>query len=713
MSSSTLSSLALPALLSCLGLAATQAWYLKMATKPSKTTSSGPALAILDSKTDVIERRPTSRIIWENLGEGEQLFNGEAVRTSANASGEITFIQSGMAIKLEPDSLVIIEETQGKLQLNLVNGGVFVKTEVKAVPGVKKPSADQLILKAGNQKIELAGGKSSAMNLSVSESGSANIQVTKGEVKVAGAAGKVETIAEGKSKAVSITETGPAVLDVQGPSSGATIPLTSLGSVMKLGWSNPPVGSVIFFESGSSRDSLKRQAVGVPAELKMISATVAAGEFFWRLVAVNAGKVVAIGATYFNTGLVLDAPKLLANASAEKIVMKESNPVAGVRVAWTLPQGSDGVNVYLSTDAAFKSIVSQNKFATDSDWALSINKPGKYYWRVIASWPGIAQQLSSSVGSFEVSLQKEYPVPVLASPEDGAVFVKTMTDSKGLPLTWNQQQGVDSYTITIEQGTGDTFALLNTKTSNTAEVRLAQLPAGVYRWSVQAKIGEETSKFSAGRTVKIIEMARLSLKNPAIETTPLVYESATAPISIALTPAPASAKSIRFRVGEARQDLKALPWQVSPINAALTFKLAAAGHYVIVAEALDASKKVVAMSDTFKFELKAPDKLPPPALLTGLQPLTTGEAGDITLKWNQVPGAVRYMVEISGKTVPVRKAVTTTSFKISGLNPGDYSLIITAFDKSGRAGVPSTPVNLIVPNVSNISAPTSKGIRIR
>ena len=118
------------------------------------------------------------------------------------------------------------------------------------------------------------------MSLSVSESGSANIQVTKGEVKVAGAAGKVETIAEGKSKVVLITETGPAILDVQGPSSGATIPLTSLGSVMKLSWVNPPVGSVIFFESGITRDSLKRQDVGAAAEVKMISARVAAGGFF-------------------------------------------------------------------------------------------------------------------------------------------------------------------------------------------------------------------------------------------------------------------------------------------------------------------------------------------------------------------------------------------------------------------------------------------------
>lgn len=713
MSSSTLPSLALPALISCLGLMATQAWYVNMATKPSVTTSSGPALAILDAKTDVIERRPTARIIWENLGEGEQVFSGEAVRTSSKASGEITFIKSGLTIKLEPDSLVIIEEAAGKLQLNLVNGGLFVKSEAKTVPGIKKSTADQLVLNAGNQKIELAGGKTSEMSLSVSESGSANIQVTKGEVKVAGAAGKVETIAEGKSKVVLITETGPAILDVQGPSSGATIPLTSLGSVMKISWVNPPVGSVIFFESGITRDSLKRQDVGAAAEVKMISARVAAGGFFWRLVAVKASKVVAIGATYFNTGLVLDAPKLLVNATNEKIVMKESKPVTGVQLSWTLPQGASGVHVVMSNDAAFKSILSQNKFTTESEWGVSINKPGKYYWRVISSWPGITQQLSSSVGSFEVSLQKEYPVPVLASPVDGAVFEKSMVDSYGLQLTWNPQQGVDSYTIVIEEAKGDKFLLLDTKTSNTAQLRLKQLQVGVYRWSVQANIGEEKSKVSAVRTIKIFEMPRLSLKNPAIETTPLVYESATAPISIELTPAPVSATSIRFRVGQPGQDLKTLPWQVTPVNTALTFKLNAAGPYVIEAEALDASKKVVATSGTLKFEMKVPDLLPPPALLTGLQPLTTGESGDITLKWTAVPGAVRYMVEISGKGAPFRKGLTMNEFKISDLNPGDHSLILTAFDKYGRAGVASKPVNLIVPNVSNISAPTSKGIKIR
>ena len=272
---------------------------------------------------------------------------------------------------------------------------------------------------------------------------------------------------------------------------------------------------------------------------------------------------------------------------------------------------------------------------------------------------------------------------------------------------------MDSYTIVIEVGKGDKFLLLDTKTSNTAQLRLKQLQVGVYRWSVQAIIGEEKSKVSAVRTIKIFEMPRLSLKNPAIETTPLVYESATAPISIELAPAPVSATSIRFRVGQPGQDLKTLPWQVTPVNTALTFKLSAAGPYVIEAEALDASKKVVATSGTLKFEMKVPDLLPPPALLTGLQPLTTGESGDITLKWTAVPGAVRYMVEISGKGAPFRKGLTMNEFKISDLNPGDHSLILTAFDKYGRAGVASKPVNLIVPNVSNISAPTSKGIKIR
>jgi hypothetical protein len=713
MSANTISSLAMPALISCLGLVLTEAWYIKMASKPSSIGSTGPALAILDSKTDVIERRPTTRIIWEDLGQGEPLFSGEAVRTSGKASGDITFIKSGMTIKLEPDSLVIIEEADGKLQLNLVNGGVFVKSDDKHGDASKKTESDQPVLKAGNQKIHLSGAKTSEMSLSVSESGSASIQVTKGDVKVGADGGKAETIAEGKTKSVATTAAGPTIFEVQGPRSGTTIPMTGNGDRMTLKWLDPPVGATVFFESGSRRDNLVRQAGGVPATAKVMAGALMAGEFFWRLVAVKDGKIVAMGATNFNTGLALEVPKLISNASNEKIILKEGGTPPEIHLMWTRPQAAEDVSVFVAKDPDFKNIVSSRKFTTETEWVLSVKAPGKLYWLAAAHWAGIEGQRSSTTGSFEVILQKEVPSPILANPADGVVFTKSIIDTEGVLLTWGEQQGVDGYTLTLEQLSGNSFKPVSTKELTTPQFRLTQLPPGSYRWSVQSYIGAEKSKSTVARSVKIIEMPRLTLKDPTIEQRPLIYESETAPISIALSEPPKTATQIRFKVAAEGQDIKALPWQSTQSNKPLQFKVPRVGQYSLLAEAVDQSNKVVAASNIVHFEMKAPDRLPPPALLTGSQPLKTGETGDILLKWKPVPGAVRYIVDIKGKKGNFHKEMPETTLRMNGLFPGDHTLTLTAVDKSGHAGLPSSGVTLSVPDVSSIAAPTSKGIKIR
>ena len=65
------------ALLSGCGLVATFAWYNLTKTK-SHTDETEKPLAFVGKTQDDIQRRPATRLLWQEVSTGEPLFNGEA-----------------------------------------------------------------------------------------------------------------------------------------------------------------------------------------------------------------------------------------------------------------------------------------------------------------------------------------------------------------------------------------------------------------------------------------------------------------------------------------------------------------------------------------------------------------------------------------------------------------------------------------------------------
>ena len=555
--------------------------------------------------------------------------------------------------------------------------------------------------------------KPQKVNLSVSETGSANSQVSKGDVKVGGNGQKTETVTEGGTKALSTSSAAPPLMEIQGPRSGSSIPLTSLSDKLNLSWSNVPAGTLVFLETGSSRDNLVRSSTGTPSEARKLAANLPAGDFFWRLVAVKDGKIVSAGPTNFNQSVVLETPKLLSSVNNEKIIIKQDAASPEVRLSWTRPQGAEDVTVFLAKDSEFKNIVSSKTFISETEWRVPVKESGKYFWRTSVRWPGVERRVFSGPGAFEVTKQKDVPAPVVDAKTNDAVYSKQVIDANGMLMSWTGQQGVDSYNLTLEQMKDKNFKPLFTKNISGNQFRMTNIPAGSYRWSVRAKMGDAESAATSPIGFSVVEIPRMSLKNPVSENAPITFESADSPVSMSLASLPASAARIRFKIASADQDLKSAAWQQSPADRPMSFKLPGAGSYKLLAEATDASGKTVAMTDVIPFAAKAPDRLPAPTLLTGNQKLKTGEAGDIILKWKPVPGAVRYIVEINGPKTKFRKEVNTTSQKLNGIYPGEHTLTLTAIDKAGRSGTPGPGITLSVPDVSSIAAPTTKGIKIR
>jgi hypothetical protein len=713
MNESIISRLTMPAIISLMGLAITQAWYVKTSETRIVRGQSGSAIAILTTKNDIIERRPTTRIIWERLGQGEQLFGGEAVRTGPSASGRITFLKSGMSIGIEPDSLVIMEESNGKLQLNLVNGGVFVKSEAAAETAAGKRGSEQPILKAGDKKIELSS-KSSEVNLSVSESGMANVSVAKGNAQIAGASGKTETLTQGTSKALSTSAGTPSILEFLGPRSGASIPISGSNDSISIGWSNAPENATVFIESGTTRDGLVRLQQSVTAKTGKINLPVRPRDFFWRLVAVKDGKILAASPTIFNKGVTLDPPLLLTFSTNEKLTLSNAELSPTVRLSWTRPAGSEDITVQLAKDPEFKDTIATKTLNTESEWKVPIKEAGRYFWRASARWPGIARSVQSKTGTFEAMKQREIPAPVASSPAPGTIIPKSESDQNGIILSWSGPEGIEGYQVQLSRRQADnSLKSVLTKSVTGRQFRVTNVPTGEYFWTVRSRIGDSQSEASPQTSFSVSEVAPILFKNPATKDKPLAFLSADTIISIPLNALPSDTTQVRFKFANAVDGLVEASWQPSIPGKPLQVKLPTAGIYYFRVEALNKDRQLIGLGDKLELISRAADLLPPPQLLTKTQVLTSDETGGLDLKWNRVAGAVRYLVQISGPKTKFRKEISTTQLSVSNLEPGRHSLVLAAIDEAGRLGVRSPEIAIDVPDVSSIAAPTTKGIKVR
>src|SRR4051812_34720002 len=119
--------LILAAILSLTGIGLSFLWYrFDLARTGNRDNFSKKLLAHLGSAKNEVQKRPAKRVIWQRIDEDEPLFSGEAVRTSPDAEAKITF-ESGAEVDLDPDSVVVIEETGNKVNLDFVKGNLFVK----------------------------------------------------------------------------------------------------------------------------------------------------------------------------------------------------------------------------------------------------------------------------------------------------------------------------------------------------------------------------------------------------------------------------------------------------------------------------------------------------------------------------------------------------------------------------------------------------------
>jgi hypothetical protein len=707
--------LILPAIISIMGVTATQLWY-KNATKAPPSNDSGPTIAVLERKNSQVERRPTTRLLWQAVERGDHLRAGEAVRTGSDASGQIKFLKSGVTVSLEPDSVVVIEESNGQVALNLVNGGLFVKNDENNPQSKSNNASSQPVIKAGSQTLSL-GQKKSEVNLSLSDSGQANVLVGKGDV-VLDQSGKKQSLEQGSAKTFAATAQAAAPIELLGLSPNSLAAFTSTtGQTLKVQW-NPMKGAQsLILELGRTRDTLSKSTVNLSATDRNIGVPLKIGANFWRVKAYDVNqKLIGESAIIYNEAISLEQPRLLQNFSGETIAKATSS--SKVKLEWASPPRATLCDLIIAKDSQFKSVALSKSFdPQETTFDFNTANSGPYYWQVKARWTGISQTATSVTGHFTITDSADLPVPMPTAPANGEKFKYTEIKNQGIPLKWTAPLGNHDYLITLEKydSNAKKWVPINNSATKNQFHKIDVQSSGLWRWKVLSQRDKQQSKPSDWSQFVItnlltIDLTSWSQKKQIINVDKIV--------KLPLPKFPTNTKTLRYRFTKAGTPINNDPWKSQPLAPLLPIKITTGpDHLHLELEALDTAGNAIAQGSNQDFEVAPPDLLPAPKLPNQQTFLNASASGDVTFQWTKIEGAAKIQINIElsddQKTKLKREYLPTQKPTVSGFKPGTHKFTFTAIDASGKPGTKSPVYEIKVPEESDLAAPTAKGLRVK
>jgi hypothetical protein len=669
------------------------------------------AVAHLSDSTNEVQRKPVKRVIWQSVNKNDDLFPGEAIRTAPNAEAQLFFMKTGTKVHLDPDSLVILEETDKGVSLDFLQGNMFVQSTEKGGEG--------LTLKTGNGEIKL---KSADMSLSKNQNGHVNLEVHRGEAELNQGTKKTSL---NKDKSAELSDQGVSVandrMQVFRPLAGETLYLDLAKSdKLDLGWKPLPPGYTVSIELGTTRGNLQKLATtSAPGEAGKILLSAKPGRWYVKIVAKSDNpKLPILASSAIPFTVEPKSPPSLVEPRQDALIIKQT-PSDPVTLKWFGRHKFSGQYLEIATDAQFKNIkVSEKELAGHLDTYAAKIDEGNYFWRVTSylTLNGKSEGLRSTVGKFTVTAKLNITPPTPASPTNDQHLSFLDTQKTGVPLKWQNPRGVERVKAVVEHKVGDTWKTVMDRELETTSVQVPDLQPGQYRWKISSmdpKGGESKPGPTLQFTIEDVPKIEWLAKSPSADTE---YEFETPTPSLrAQWKAPATPPaSYRFKVAlEGATD--GAVWQNTK-QALLDIPVPAEGRYQAVVEALNAKGQLVAQSDLKIFVVKRRPLLPAPQWsATTPNILKADGKGNLTLGWEQVEGAQNYLMilETDDGKVLQEKEISRNTASLSRLKPGQYKVHLKSVDGLKRMSLGGDKRKLEVPNSSDIRAPKIKAMKVK
>ncbi|MBY0469554.1 FecR family protein [bacterium] len=457
-------------------------------------------VARLQLATQNVQRKFDKEVLWESVASSVPLYTRDSVRTAEKSAARILF-EDGSLIEMAENSLIVLDRTDEKIQVDFMKGSVFAKAK-----GIE--------INTGRGKIELGKDKKGELSLVAGQSG-LEVTVAEGSAKIKTDKGEAVL---GVNEKGSLSDGGISQqkLKLRGtlPEQNAKFVVAQGAAPIQFAWEGDkefvPISRLQIARDSSFRSPVKFSASEL-ADGKA-SVALAEGTYYWRVIAKGTqagpdGKTKNEVSDQRLLQVIRHWPVQLDQPMAgSKISFFKQAP--SVALSWRSQVREGEQEVQISKDAKFSQLLPKiSSVSEGNSFRAGVNgiEPGKYFWRVVTRYDGMGAKrdeklaLNSDVRGFEIQKLDQLPSPVLVQPAENASLALGKDKSK-IFFSWQPVSEANGYKIVVARDAKLKSVVLEQKLGPMSSFEMPFQETGTFHWSVEAISAEETSDPAQSRS---------------------------------------------------------------------------------------------------------------------------------------------------------------------------------------------------------------------
>ena len=373
--------LAFATLLSATIFAITWYWYEKTGTTDENIIDSKP-IAFVGRSIDDIQRRATTRLLWQQVGQGDPIYNGEAIRTGPKSEVRLEFPDTSSFLDLEPESLVVLKRGSGEISLDLLEGNIYVASEESPNP----KSAPEFVLNSPQGKVHLSKAKAT---LSAAKGGNVEVLIHEGKASLKNKLGQSQEIKpKTEIKIISPSPQKPIALN-----GGKPEPIL-------FQWDGFPANTSVSLWVGPSRKKLQEFARAKIGE-KSLLAQLSLGRHYWKLIGTPSNGSSPTESAIYKSELTARFPPTILFPEPDSELKSLQTP-AEIKFRWASQSSIKKTLLTVARDPELKAPFLSKSIEGKDSFLLSGLSEGTYFWKMTSYYEDSDKPIEGPIYKFVV-----------------------------------------------------------------------------------------------------------------------------------------------------------------------------------------------------------------------------------------------------------------------------------------------------------------------